>query len=832
MTHALSSERISRDLILEDVNRAKLLLRKIHPNLYAHRSQRELEKIWAGFEEKLPTNPTRLDAASLLQQILASVCDLHTYVSIDHALASNNLVGNSVFPTGLIVDGDKLYLDESRYGNTTREVISINQKSSTEIISFLRSIYSVDGCQKREKFFTFHIGSLYKSSVLLTNFIGSGTEFNVKFKNTKSHDIEDRIYSSLSTYKLSGWRVTGSPGRSELLKKIGIEARAGLWKYDQGAHGRYFVRSNQDKSAYYVYVPNFRGGKSWVREVNRTLRELVAANPKHVVIDLTDNTGGLQINTQRFLSYFLTTSSSFGVSVRTKVNTPDFGKEFEWRSKKVERDTTAYLKYFKRAKKVNRQYKLSTRRETFGNKSYNGNLTVLVSPQTLSAGTFAAITLKRKTNARIVGDIGDISLTTSCASAAGSHALKNTRVKLSIPYECNDRHQAAKSNGNVGNANVPVDILKSNRKFLSFSILKKAIETEPFLNSLFRNPNSVSNVSSVKSKISQKLNPQEIWPKLKRPLELTSTELKVHSLAKPNKRKPNFCDVYAASPFDEDRLVKFGIPFSALIVNPNNPIAACRLAIKQYPNDRTTIYQTARAHHAAGINFGSQKYYDVAYELYSKLSSKGHHLSTVNLSGMFYSGQGVGKDKEKGIELARLALETGDSSIAKYRVGYYLYKEQKYVEAAQFLIQASTDKFIRAGSQNLLDKIYSKGEAVETITQQLLTRYRKAEGETNHLNLLIMANFYSWGVTEENSDRKAAIYGLHWFRKTGGAIGLRTHKAESLWSVETRIEFQRLLNELGLYSGRLNGKIDSDKVREAVEKLKEKSVEIPPLPID
>ena len=649
---------LTKQQVLEDANQVERYLKKYHPNLYSHRSPKELKRLWVKYKSQIADQSNYLDAVTLYQKMLAAVCDEHTGVQLDQSLVSQNLRDNRVFPFGLVLDGKDIYLDNLNYKNNPQKLSFINRKSSVDIQEFLRSLDAADGCQNSSKLFSYHIRDPYFSSVLLTNFVGDGSTYDVKYKAAESEKSFENKIPSASKFWLLNWKNTRTRGRSEALKAIDISFDEYLWKFEENSKEQFLVLKNTDQSIYYLYVPSFYGGEKQAELIDKALPELVKANPDHVIIDLTGNRGGRIENSQRLLSYFLTTSSRVGTHVRSKIWKTISDSNFSWDSDDQRKHWSSNLKYFRQARKRNGQYKLRLKSRSFGNKSYKGELTVLVSPTTASAATFAAIMLKQKANATIVGDIGDASMLTTCASSPGTHLLKHSKVKIEIPIGCYDRDPGARKKGNLNRPKVPVDIFGGRFTEVNLNILKTAIANRVA-------PPSEPARDVAKPVLEPKIVAGEA---IEGNVASETASLKNEPTGQSKRvsltRELHECDILAASPYDDEKLGS-GVPIRWLMLDPQPAIEACSDALEKYPDDLATIYQFGRSLHAG-------KLYGRAFRLYQRAAMQGHLLAKINLSAIHSRKKTVHYNPDKAFQLTKEVAESG-APFAQYAHGYMHY---------------------------------------------------------------------------------------------------------------------------------------------------------------
>ncbi len=101
-TTAFATEQFDRKQVLADAVQIEKLLKKYHPNLHAHRTPKQIKKIWQDAKQKLPGHPKFLDAVILFQRMLAAVCDEHTSVVWSDRWADSKLGITKLFPVGLV----------------------------------------------------------------------------------------------------------------------------------------------------------------------------------------------------------------------------------------------------------------------------------------------------------------------------------------------------------------------------------------------------------------------------------------------------------------------------------------------------------------------------------------------------------------------------------------------------------------------------------------------------------------------------------------------------------------------------------------------------------
>ena len=474
---AFAEETLTPQQILKDAKQLEFLLRKYHPNLHAHRSIQQLNILWKTAKSDLPEKPVFLDAVTLFQKQLAAACDEHTLVRKTRRwqIGKNWLSG--YFPAGLVVEDKKLYLDDTDFGRASKQILRINDRSNEAIVSFLKSILSADACVQADPLFSHHSVDPLLTAHLLTYFLGTNSTFDIEYVSPHSDTVERLTLDAVPIGEIRRrLKVRSLFGRSAILNLIGLETSPKDWEFAASIATKMFVRTSTQPSVHYVYVNRFDGKEAQAVAIDREMRLLVDANPDNVIIDLTDNPGGSFANSQRFLSHFLKTANRTSATMRARRTNMKLDEEFVWLRRVDPNNFAKFIKQFRRGKRRSGQFVLTETPRSFGNRSYSGNLVVLVSPKTGSAATTVATILKRKAGATIVGDIGNASMKTTCSSAPGAFPLGETHVQIMIPMDCRDRHRDARTRGNLLKPDVQVDLSAQDSRRTNAAILSAAID--------------------------------------------------------------------------------------------------------------------------------------------------------------------------------------------------------------------------------------------------------------------------------------------------------------------------------------------------------------------
>lgn len=809
---------LTRKQVLEDAKATEVLLKKYHPNLYAHRTPKQLQSIWRNAKSQLPDNPNYLDAATLAQQMLAAVCDEHTLIKLSESWFSNNWIYSDgkisgFFPRNLVIVGDKLYLDDIQFVQKRWEIVSINQRNSGDIVNFLKSITSADGCQNSDVLFTHQIVNRLMTSILLTNFLSQGSTFETELKDAKTGATNTLSLQPVSLSVLrQRSRYRSIYGRSSPLKSVGIEAEDRDWEFAFDIIRQAMVRSNSEKKIYYIYLASFSDLKTQAKFFDRQLRDLVKAGPDHVIVDLTDNPGGWTKSAQQFLSYFLRTSSKFQITTRFRIKNIVSDSNYVWHDKKIRKLHSEHVGQYKRGRKQGRNYQLGVAPRSFGNKSYRGKLTVLVSPKTGSAATTVATILKRKAGAKIVGDIGDASMKTTCSSSPGAHVLPNSKAGIMVPLYCGDRHPGAKRKGNLLKPDVHVDIATQNSRMTNAVILKAAIDSLNLkgFGELSHSGQSGGNRANLPPK------PRQDFVNYRRTIPVTLAKspyrnargrawlgIGTANIIRLNVGVPELNKQPAlliSKIFEGSPAEMIGLQAGDIILSVDREVihdtnAIIRKISRYRPGDRVVL----KIHKLA--NTTNELIPILRDHLAYPESIK---TSAFILGSLFLTGEFGDSNREDSIRLFKKAADAGSLS-ANSILGHIFNGSEK-------------------------DKIYSgRKRVVVPRFSQAMKYYTRAAALGDTEVMFRLSQIYDFNKRVKANPELAARYMLHAYQGRNREARDALFENPYLLSKNGRITLKQILHNVGIYDGELDDVIDAES-REAIVRLRTEDVTLPELP--
>lgn len=809
---AFAQKALTREQVFEDAKITEEILKKYHPNLNAHRTQAQIEAIWAEAKARLPESPNVLDAATLIQQMLAAVCDEHTSVKPEKDWISKEGQVSGVFPSGLVILDDKLFLDDAMFSLKLREVVSINDRKSDEIIELLRSLHSEDGCQNSDVLFTRHSGGQAILSAILTNFVGARSEFLVRYRERATGAVNTlglRAVTSIAEIERRA-RFDGLGGRAAPLRSLGITATKRDWHNAIVGPMRAMVKSNEKRSTYYVYVPGFSASQTQSDFIDSRMRDLVQANPDHVIIDLTDNRGGAYLNAQRLLSYFLTKPNQIWSAERSRFSGEFAEENFEWQGNERQVSVSARIKRFGKGQKRGGQYHYDATPRSFGNSSYSGNLTVLVSPRTSSAATTVATILKRKAGAKIVGFIGDVSMKTGCNGVPGAHRLPNSGAAILVPFFCGDRHDEAQSKGDLLQADIPVDITAHNSSMTNALILRAAIDS-------IRPRRIVASVTPKKPAI---IEVQPV-PDERLDFDISEREVPITLAANPHNRNvgligigmvdvsgfnisvpeierenvPLITGVMRGSPADKNGIKAGDILLSIDDQKPNSMLEVMDFMKDRRQNQIVTL-RILRLSESEG---------ELSRILRSRLTGAEDTAVTAFILGSLYvTGDFGSPNRREGVRLLNSAADAGHAKAAA--VLGDLHSGHRFYW------------FSRHGST-----------AVARNTDRAIVYYSRAAIRGESRAMFRLAQLFGDRRQGHSDPELAAWYLLQSYRSNNQSAQDSLIDTPHIWTKEARIALKRFLHKAGVYDGDFDGEIDAE-AREALTRLVAENVALPELP--
>jgi len=192
----LFKQTLTQKEVLEDANELITKL-QIHPDLYHYKSKEDIEKAFELLKKEIKSKESfeRRETTFLFSKFINKIEDGHTSLFLD------NYTELSLFPLRVNIRDGRIFINKSNITNKTligKEILSINNKSSKEILQNLMDITTMDNN---------HISGreyLLSKNFYTSYFLAYGTSDNytIKAKDEKGL-IEETTLQGVSSYNIS-----------------------------------------------------------------------------------------------------------------------------------------------------------------------------------------------------------------------------------------------------------------------------------------------------------------------------------------------------------------------------------------------------------------------------------------------------------------------------------------------------------------------------------------------------------------------------------------------------------------------------------------------------
>lgn len=408
---------LTRSQILEDLELARALLERHHPNFGLHSSTEEINATFDAITRGLPETATIRETLRHLLPAVAAVRDGHTCLTFAPEQLGDQMQRMKAAPLDLVALEGKIYVEKRRSGAWAgSEVTAINDKPIERWIAEANEYFCLD-----------------KTSDL--------TAF-------------DPLADTLPFYF---WLVDPDPKRFvyDLILPNGNKKRtrfspASPLKQYQAASQR--ARKRFDFQIYsgaaVLTVNTFLGQKNEFESFfDRVFNEMNERNVRDLVIDLRENTGGQIGNASLLLAYLLDRSHHFPRYIhvtgkKISRNAPVFlpahsQNQLDRIRKDGNRLQLRYRNYPTRYEISPRGTAVETQSVTWGKRHFKGQLHVLISGKTYSAASlFVGELRKNRPSAVFYGQRTGGLDNRGCMRNPIDFALPNSGLLLSVPVMC------------------------------------------------------------------------------------------------------------------------------------------------------------------------------------------------------------------------------------------------------------------------------------------------------------------------------------------------------------------------------------------------------------
>ena len=385
---ANNKDLINQDLLLEDYDYMLKTLEETHPNLYAYIPKPEFINKTDELRKSINRPLSKPEFYKVLLKTISLVKQGHTMVFGDPGFGVFLKDGGLSFPFTIKHDPDHIFIDENYSSNKTiskgTELIAINSIPVSQIISDLTPYLRVRP----------------------NGFIGSTLEFNwARYLWL--------VYGFDNTFTISYILPTEDVIRTEIIEGVNKEPRKKKYSYTDKIN----LHIDQSKSLAVMNINTFEFDfEEYDSLLYNSFKSIKENNLKNLIIDVRENKGGngnllpTLINYLTDKPYISSASSLIKTSEATKIcytTHPVLVHAIE-QARKAEKDSEDFLRLVdcfleKPAGTITKFPK----EEDFPSDNENrflGNLYVLTSHNTYSAGTIFSAVIKDNTIGNIVGE--------------------------------------------------------------------------------------------------------------------------------------------------------------------------------------------------------------------------------------------------------------------------------------------------------------------------------------------------------------------------------------------------------------------------------------------
>ena len=399
--------------IKEDIDYTEKYLTKFHPDPYRYCSKDSLHAFIEHVKAKIDTPLTEMQLRFYIKQIVAKIGCGHSDAAASKGYAKAvKTLNRPILPiNAFIVDTNHLIVLNNLSSDTSikagDELLSINNRSSNQILKTIYSIYTSDGFNETYKkqgikysWFKYYYSFCY----------GFHPNYTLKIKNT-SGVISTHTLQSISSHK----DTTILPIKN---------ASTAIYKTKTCQ----FSLVNDNTKIAVIDIDAFKG-IGWRRFMKRSFRTIKAAGIKNLVIDLRENGGGQIADGMNLLSYLVpkTTWLPFDrkpnlIPLNPRIKMGPFARISPILF-------SSFMPQWPKNGRL-RHYFVSVPKKKL---LFKGNLYVLVNGKSFSMSAVTASYLKYKADATIIGEETGGNIAGSNAVLSGKLILPNSKIKMQIP---------------------------------------------------------------------------------------------------------------------------------------------------------------------------------------------------------------------------------------------------------------------------------------------------------------------------------------------------------------------------------------------------------------
>lgn len=406
-------KKLSVTEIREDIDYTEKYLTKFHPDPYRYCSKDSLHEFISGIKTKIDTPLTEMQLRFYIKQIVAKIGCGHSDAAASKAYAKAvKKLNRPILPiNAFVIDTNRLFILNNLSTDTTikpgDEIISINHRSSKQILKTIYSVYTSDG-----------LNETYKKQGIKNNWFKYYYSFCYGFY--PSYILTTKNDSGI----VSTHTIQSISSQKDTLMLPVKNASEPIFKTKTCQ----FSLVNDNTKIAVMDINSFKG-RGWRRFMKRSFTIVKAAGIKNLVIDLRENGGGEIMDGMCLLSYLVPKITCLPFD--RKPNLIPFNPRLKMGPASRITPILFSLSIPQWPKNGRlRHYFLSAPRKK---KLYKGNLYVLVNGKSFSMSSVVASYLKYKANATIIGEETGGNIAGSNAVLSGKLILPHSKIQIHVP---------------------------------------------------------------------------------------------------------------------------------------------------------------------------------------------------------------------------------------------------------------------------------------------------------------------------------------------------------------------------------------------------------------
>lgn len=398
--------KLSADQFKEDLRYLRQALTDIHPTPYRYHSESVFDSLFTAQTASLMDSVAYLDVYKAASKTVALVGCIHTSVGNVKLGKAGRRLG--AIPFQFWYDGTSVFLIKSDTLELGLELLSINGIPAAQLAEDIMAFRSADGYNQtfRKEFASVNFNTM---SMIILNFPDMVT---YQFTNDQSFEINFIGYE----------KALDAKAKEKVKKKKSPK--------EKSENPEPITYPFETDSIAYMKMKTFRKpyNKAFVR---KAMKQLVADDPEHLVLDFRDNLGGSFLTGLELSRYLVDSTIQLQLEIYDNPYR-EYMSVFKWQSKKM----TLFLnQLFGGAKhrRENGTIYYQYRNKPAKKRHYDGEIYILTNGLSASTTSLTATYLKEYADAKIIGEETGGAAFGNNGSIRTSVELPNSKMKVNFP---------------------------------------------------------------------------------------------------------------------------------------------------------------------------------------------------------------------------------------------------------------------------------------------------------------------------------------------------------------------------------------------------------------